>query len=291
MLISRETKIDIELSCPKCNQSLVVESKYMGQILPCPACVTDILVPAGAVKNLPEKNLLKTKEQPPEIEDGDSPERHPILQQAGNRKKKKFLDGVWKIPVFILVSATGVFVSGAIKKYYYKPKENKTETPAWLGEPLAKIKNHFGYIEIKDNSFITALFPDCGEAVIKNKESFDEIEIIFLRSDPKKECISVRYSKTFKKVSEINLGFKDAIKMLEKYFPQNKPALVMTYGFVDGKQQGEEWEASWSAENGAGALSFVKQGERGYDFSFSCHNKKFGELLRNKLLEEAKVDK
>ena len=128
MLISRETKTDIELSCPKCNQSLVVESKYMGQILPCPACATDILVPAGAVKNSPEKNLLKTKEQPPKIEDGDSPERHPILQQAGNRKKKKFLDGAWKIPVFILVAAVGVFVSEAIKKYYYEPMGIKTET-------------------------------------------------------------------------------------------------------------------------------------------------------------------
>jgi len=162
---------------------------------------------------------------------------------------------------------------------------------AWLGEPLGKIEKHFGVVEIKDNSFVTGLFPECVEAVIINKEGFDEINIIFLKSDSNKECISIQYSKNFKKIADINLGLKDAKKMLEKHFPQNKPPLSMTYGIVDGEQQGEEWEANWTAEDGAGALAFVSKGEHGYDFSFGCHNKKYGELLRKIMLEEAKSDK
>jgi len=146
-----------------------------------------------------------------------------------------------------------------------------TKTHARLGETVELIESDLGPLKPVDDS----LYPnELLFGVAHRQEGFDALYFKFLKTT--RRCVEFRYGKGFKTLEDINIGFVDALKIIEKTFFGLKPVIVKSEGIKNLKQETVIWSASWKAQNGAKGQADVHANRYGgcdkYAFVVLCQD-------------------
>ena len=146
-----------------------------------------------------------------------------------------------------------------------------TKTHARLGETIELIESDLGPLKPVDDG----LYPnELLFGVAHRREGFDALYFKFLKTT--RRCVEFRYGKGFKTLEDINIGFVDALKIIEKTFFGLKPVIVKSEGIKNLKQVTVIWSASWKAQNGAKGQAGVHANRYGgcnkYAFVVLCQD-------------------
>ena len=141
---------------------------------------------------------------------------------------------------------------------------------ARLGETIGQIEKDLGLLKFEEDLRPNEIL----FAKTQKRDGFDGLYFQFLKKNNR--CVTFRYGKMYKNISEVAFSFADARKIIEKSFPGSRPSLVEYQGIKNGKQEEALWRAVWKTQSGGyAAASLQKDREEysscpGYTFVILC---------------------